>query len=50
MLEPSITAAQITQHFQNEPQDKILAHWTLEAHIVAPKTNDSGSTTLGKRA
>jgi len=50
MLAPSITAAHIAQHFQNEPQDKILAHSTLEAHIAAPKTSNSGSITPGKGA
>jgi len=50
MLAPSITAAHITRHFQNELQDKILAHSTPEAHIAAPKTSNSGSVTPGKGA
>jgi len=50
MLAPLITVAHIVQHFQNEPQDKILAHSAPEAHIAAPKTNDSESATAGKGA
>jgi len=48
MLAPSITAAHIVRHFQNEQQDKILAHSVPEAHIAAPKTSNSRSALPGK--